>query len=157
LELSTSTIEHERFWVVLWLHTDVDPPPSEWDATVARLVGLRQTRRLAVERIRQLVISDGGAPNAFQRNRLIRDLHEGLPCKSAVVTTALSNPIKRGIATALSWVNPAIRFYEPPRFREALEYLDLANEIDAIRQEYQNLQKRLRPVRALKSISVGQL
>ncbi len=156
-ELSTSILEHEQFLVVLWLHTDIDPPASQWNTTVASLIELRQARKLAVERIRQLVISDGGAPNAFQRNRLTRDLHDGLPCKLAVVTTVLSNPIKRGIATALSWVNPSVRFYEPSGFLEALEYLDLADELDAIWREYQLLDTRIGPVRALRLIDAGQL
>ncbi|MEO8185219.1 MAG: hypothetical protein ABI895_40955 [Deltaproteobacteria bacterium] len=142
-ELAICVLPHPQFLVILWLHTDVDPPTSQWTAAIEQLLQTRRERGLSIDRVRSLVITDGAAPNAAQRIEVMRDLHEGLPNKLAVLTLAMSNPIKRGIATALSWVNPAIRFYRPTQFREALVYLDLADQSEAIRREYQRLNARL--------------
>ena len=125
--------------MVLWFHSDVDFSVSQWTAAIKLLLQTRRERGLSVDRIRALVITDGAAPNAAQRSEVMWDLYEGLPNKLAVLTLALSNPIKRGIATALSWVNPAIRFYRPTQFREALVYLDLTDQREAIQRECQRM------------------
>jgi hypothetical protein len=149
-ELLVSVVEHPRYFVVLWLHSELDPPKEQWDAAVERLSELRRARRLPVDRVRQLVVSDGGAPNALQRHEFVREFHEGLPTKVAVLTSVLeSQPVKRGIATALSWVNPSVRFYEPREAVEALIYLDLLEQRDAILHEYKRLQLKMRPLRDL--------
>jgi hypothetical protein len=142
-ELATSIVPHAQFFVVLWLHTEVDPPADQWSGAIEQLVHARRQRGLSVDRLRSMVITDGGAPNAAQRAQTARDLHEGLPSKVAVLTLAMSNPVKRGVATALSWANPSIRLYQPKQLREALLYLDLVDERYAIELEYQRLHVRL--------------
>jgi len=142
-ELATSILPHPLFLVVLWLHTEVEPPASQWATAVEQLVKARRQRGLGVDRVRSMVITDGGAPNPAQRVQIARDLHEGRPTKLAVLTLALSHPVKRGIATALSWVNPSIRFYQPTQFGDALAYLDLPDQGGAIQHEYQRLNARL--------------
>jgi len=157
-ELSTSVIELRRLVVVVMLHTEVDPTAGDWDRAMTHLTELRRARKVTVDRMRQIVVSDGGAPNALQRNRFLRNVYDGLPHKLAVVTSVLpSNPVKRGIATALSWTNPAIRFYEPEEFLEALGYLDLAGDGEAIWCEYQKLQALLVPVDTLRRIEATAL
>ena len=53
----------------------------------------------------------------------------------------LSNPFKRGIATALSWTNPAMKFFQPEETDEALRHLDLREARAAIWSEYGKLQR----------------
>src|SRR5688572_23544730 len=98
-ELSTCILEHNRLFVVLWLHTAADPPANEWDPIVSALLEARRARLVHASLTRLLVLTDGGAPNALQRTRFTRDFHDGLQCPVSVVTTSLSNPVKRGIAT----------------------------------------------------------
>lgn len=149
-EFLVSVVEHPLYFVVLWLHSEVDPPKEEWDAALERLTVLRRARRLPVDRLRQLVVSDGGAPNALQRRQFAQEFHEDVPTKLAVLTSVLaSEPVKRGIATALSWVNPSVRFFEPREAVEALIYLDLLDQRDAILHEYKRLQFKMRPLRDL--------
>jgi hypothetical protein len=148
-EFSVRCIAHPHLLVVLWLHSSVDPPDSQWDPAVERLIEVRRASKATLRDTRQLVISDGGAPNVGQRQRFFRDFSSGLPSKVAVLTTALSDPVKRGVATALSWLNPAVRFYEPPQFEEALAYLDLTSSRAAIWGAYGELQQELKTVRSL--------
>jgi hypothetical protein len=147
-ELAMTTLVQREFMVILWLHTQVNPPETEWNAAVSRLFQLRDARHLTAELMRQLIITDGGAPNAVQRKHLI-EFYSGAPSKMGVITTVLSNPIKRGVATALSWLNPAIRFYEPPEMARALAYLELTSMAGTLEAEFLKLQKQLPPIRAL--------
>jgi len=149
-EFRTSILEHDRFMVVLWLHTEVEPPATEWASTVKRLGELRRTQKLPVSLIRQLVVSDGGGPGAVQRQQILDDFHDGMPSPVAVITHVLSNPVKRGMATALTWINPHVRFYEPSEFSKALEYLELTQSRKAIWREFHRLEGQLKPARALR-------
>ena len=55
---SASILSHPKLLVVLWLHTEEDPPRADWSATVARLVALRRRSQVQVAHMRHLVISD---------------------------------------------------------------------------------------------------
>lgn len=114
----------EDLTVTVWLHTRVDPPPDQFDAALAELGRYRRQHSVLPARMRSLVVSDGGAPDSRQRSQLGAALDHA-PSRMAVVTTALENPIKRGVATALSWLNPDIRFYQPKQLREAVAYIGL--------------------------------
>jgi hypothetical protein len=142
-------IAHPNLLVVLWLHTAVNPGDEEWDRACSQIVEWRRAHGSDTGRLRQLVISDGGAPNARQRSRS-RVLQAGQPTKIAVVTTVLANPIKRGVATALTWVNPSFRFYEPAGIAKALQYLDIANHASAVKAEFEKLELQLGIVKALR-------
>ncbi|HEV8246088.1 MAG TPA: hypothetical protein VGP93_09985, partial [Polyangiaceae bacterium] len=98
-----------------------------------------------VERLRHLVVSDGAAPSAKQRKQLHTVAWEGKSGKIAVVTTVLSNPIKRGIATALSWMNPGFGFFGPEQFYKALAHIDMTSRENEIWAEYQTLRTQLPP------------
>jgi len=153
-EMTTSILPHPELQVVLWLHTELDPPDPQWSAAIQPLVRERRARGLTPSQLRYIVISDGGAPSATQRAELFRELHEGQPVRVAAVTLALSNPVTRGIATAVSWVNPGLRFFQPARFQDALTYLDLRDLRREIESEYRNMKERLgRVVRTFDQVS----
>jgi len=153
-ELATSLFSHPEFLVVLWLHTELDPPDGQWSAAVERLASARRSKGVALDCVRTLVISDGGSPSAAQRVQVMRDLHEGQPSRVAVVTLSLSSPVKRGVATALSWINPSVRFFQPARFQDALLYLDLVEHRREIEREYRELNERFgRLVRIFDQVS----
>jgi hypothetical protein len=153
-EMATSILPHPELLVALWLHTELDPPDHQWSAAVQSLVRERRTRGLAPNQLRYIVISDGGAPSGAQRVELFRDVHEGQPARVSAVTLALSNPVKRSIATAIAWVNPGIRFFQPARFQDALAYLELSDRRREIEREYRDLKQRLgRLVRVFDQIS----
>jgi hypothetical protein len=122
------------YCLTVWLHTRVDPPGDQFEAALDELTRHRRVRNVSVDHVRSLVVSDGGAPNTKQRAQLTAALNHS-PSKLAVVTTVLENPLKRGVATALGWLNPDIRFYVPNQFRDAVDYLGLAAHTDVVWKE----------------------
>ncbi len=99
--------------VGVWLHAESDPPADEWSAScrnVAEFAG----GAADLEQFRALIVTDGGTPDARQRKELFQDALRGYPAKISVITEAVANsPLKRGIATALTWMNPNFRVFGP--------------------------------------------
>jgi hypothetical protein len=153
MELSLATLRVDRYAVALWLHTENDPPKDEWNAAIDRLIA--DTKDVPTADMRHLVLTDGAAPSAAQRARMHKELAREKPLRLAVITTVLSNPIKRGVATALSWANPQIRFFQPAQARDALQHLDLADHLDALWPQYSTLQQQLPPIAVIKAVARG--
>lgn len=135
--MSFAVVPCGEYHVTLWLHTDRDPPPDEWALALQRVATLKQ-RLGGISNLRALVLTDGGAPNALQRGEL-NDILEGT-AKSAVVSNVLSHRLKRGIATAISWLNPNFRAFPPDQFDQALAHLDLTGHRVGILAALQRLQ-----------------
>ena len=150
VELTIDFIKLGSHELALWLHTEVDPPQDEWERALAEY-GTVFGRR-GGEDFRSLVVSDGGAPNLTQRSQF-HDVHEGTAVKSSVITPALSNPLKRGVATALRWMNPRFAFYSPEQADRALQHLDLAGELAAVWGVLLKMERRLRPNRAMRMMA----
>lgn len=69
----------------------------------------------------------------------------GHPVRMAVVASALSNPIARGVATAVSWMNPSFRFFGPEQWSQALQHLQLGDQADFVWSLCMRLQALLPP------------
>jgi len=134
--------------VTLWLHTAQDPPDEVWNrAMVETELALRRAASLGGE-LKCLVVSDGGAPTLRQRTRLTQTF-DYRPYKLSIVTTVMSNPVKRGVATAMRWFNPALSMYQPHEMHEAVAGLDLLEHWEEIKVLLETLQEKLPRVRAL--------
>ena len=140
--------------VVIALHTQLDPLPEEWTAYIDLHVNLKKRNGGDLSRIRNFVVTDGGAPNVKQR-ALMSDAFGGAG-KVAVITNALSNPIKRGVATAISWANPSFKALAPDQWRDALRHLNLENQMQPILLELSRLQVKLKPVASLSLLVAAQ-
>ncbi len=68
---------------------------------------------------------------------------------SAGISTVLSNPIKRGIATAIGWINPGFKAVMPSEWRDALRHVNLEGQIKPILFEFERVQRHLPPVTSL--------
>jgi hypothetical protein len=66
------------------------------------------------------------------------------------LSTVLSNRLKRGIATAVSWLNPNFRAYPPSEYRLALEHLDLEDHAQQVLAELVRL-NRVVPTRTFEA------
>jgi hypothetical protein len=135
--------------VALWLHSEHDPSAAEWNS------GCQAFRKQCGENtasLRTLIISDGGAPNAIQRAEFFQPRFGGLH-RTALISLSLSNPVKRGIATAISWLNPRFRAFEPERWSEAFAHAGLARHFDAVWSELAKLQRGLPENRTLRIIA----
>jgi len=149
MEMAITSLRANRLLVFVWLHTENDPPEHEWDAAFEAIKVKLKKEAAPLSEVRSLVISDGGAPGGVQRARIGREF----PAKSSVVTTVLSNPVKRGIATALSWVNPRFFFGGPKEATRALAHLDLADQWDVLEPAFRELQKKLPPNHTLELVA----
>jgi hypothetical protein len=104
-----------------------------------------------LERVRLMTITDGGAPTVRQRAK-ISEWWGGRRMKVCVVSRAYDNPIKRGITTAVQWINPDLGFFRPPEIRLAVAHVDLAAELGRVWSEYQSLEKQLGPLPVMKAV-----
>jgi hypothetical protein len=111
----------------IWLHTDNEPKPSEWTRACRVVTDFVGAKNGDVSSHRRFVVSDGGAPSAMQRKVLFQDAVQGRPVPTAVVTTILRrDPVKRGIATAIRWLNPEFRIFEPHEILLALDHIGVS-------------------------------
>lgn len=109
------------------------PTALEWE----RYLGTVKAH--GIDRTMQLIVTDGGEPDARQRH----ELHEILGDRTVPVAVVSSSARVRGTVTALSWFNRRIRAFPPSALRDALAYLEipqsrwdlLEREMDALQRE----------------------
>jgi hypothetical protein len=140
-------IELDGLNIAIWLHTSIDPPDCQWDEGVRRISDFVACKSGEVSGFRVLALSDGGAPSAMQRKRHHDALGNYYPVKVAVVTTVLrTSALKRGVATALHWLNPGYRFFEPTDILHALDHIDVpCTRFGPLWESFQLLQRSLPP------------
>ena len=152
MEMGLTIAKCADLHVAVWLHTEQDPPAAPWAEALARIADLKARLGGDVSNIRMMVVTDGGAPNSSQRSELFAQLLDG-KAKTTVVTTVLSNRLKRGIATAIFWLNPNFRAFGPEQFTQALTYLDLVAHEGTVISALQQLQKVVSPTKTLPMIT----
>jgi hypothetical protein len=145
----TNTISLIGLDVVVALHTQQDPRPEEWTAYIEQQIKLKKKAGGDVSRIRNFVVTDGGAPNAKQRALLQTEAFGGESSKIACISNAFNSPMKRGIATAIGWINPAFKALPPEKWQEALRHIDLDGQIRPLLLELDRLQGQISPVSSL--------
>jgi hypothetical protein len=105
---------------IVFVHSEESPSDGEWTLILG---GFREQPDL--RRVRVLVFTYCGAPNARQRAELNEILEKVRPPVAIVTPSALA----RAAGTAIGWFNPHIRLFSPEQMDEALTYLD-AGEVD---------------------------
>jgi hypothetical protein len=128
--------------VCLWINTVSNPAKWEWDEPFVQMQALVAKRPDQIPQIVSIVMTDGGAPGATERNRMFKEIFKG-QARLSVVTIALGNPIKRGIATAISWLNPGFRAFEPKNINEAMGHLGLPKDFRVLEREFADLERML--------------
>jgi len=107
--------------VFLEVHDRHAPSDEEWQASL-ELVS-RRTSEIRCG----LIVSDGGAPNAPQRQEAAR-LTDGLGrsyLRRAVVTGSIA---ARGAVTALRWMGQEIQAFAPEQLAQAMDFLEVPVE-----------------------------
>jgi hypothetical protein len=148
MELAFKVVERHGVRVALCLHTINPPPQHEWDAVMHELGHAGPQSQPP----RLLVVTDGGAPDAKQRSQL-RDLWNGQSIKVSAIVPGYGNAVKRGVMTALSWLNANLKFFTPDEVEAALSHVDLSGELPGLWQDWLAIQRLLPPVRALRLIA----
>jgi hypothetical protein len=95
-----------------------DPAPADWHAYV-EAIQAEAKRGASSRQMRTLVFSDGGGPNAAQR-QVTSELREGQSTPQAIVTCS---GLTRAVITALRLWNPHCRAFAPRDLVTALEFL----------------------------------
>lgn len=115
---ATKTMVYEYVdGVFITVHSTKDPTEDEWETY------LKFYKESAKTCTRALVITNGGGPNAGQRNKMNLML-KGVPMVAAICTNAT---VVRGIVTALNWFNPNVRAFPRDDATEALRYLKVGD------------------------------
>lgn len=120
--------------LIVLVHGDTSVRDEDWEPYANFL---HDHRAYADSGQRVLVVSPGGhGPNAKQRNLISAQLKQAIP--TAVLTNSRT---ARGIVTALSWFNSAIRAFAVDDFSAALAYLGIPA---GQREQVQEMVARLR-------------
>jgi hypothetical protein len=113
--------------VVVSLHRVEEPTDAEWSEYLEALSNAMIALKGDSRGIRGLSVSDGGGPNAKQRERLnnfMRRYTDG----HGTVAIVTANYIVRAIIKALSLFNPQARSFSPEELPAAIDYLGLSVE-----------------------------
>jgi len=128
VEMALNIVERPQRVIAIWVHTAMNPPQEEFDAACSQIIALRNRVPRVLSRLRTLIISDGGAPNIFQRTRHNVEALEGTRVPTSLISCSLGSSVARGIVNAVMWTNPAFKAFGPAQWRAALEYVDLQDE-----------------------------
>lgn len=102
------------------LHTGAMPTEEEWASYMVTC------RRVPMERMRSFIITDGGSPNAKQR----QEVNDNLKGRKSIAAVVSGSAMVRGVVTALTWFNAGIKVFSPEESVAALKYLGLDKRED---------------------------
>ena len=109
--------------VVLAVHNVRNPNREEWDTYLEMMSSLREAFGGDCARFRQLIFTDGGAPNATQR-KAVADIARGLKNIDKIKVVLVSRSVvARGIVTAFRWLGFPLRAFAPDELDEAFAFL----------------------------------
>jgi hypothetical protein len=104
--------------LIVGVHNASPPSAAEWDGWMATC------QPLDPRQVKVLVFTDGGGPNAHQRDLWNKYL-DGAKPRLSVVT---DSTIARGIITAMRWLNNEMRAFAPEKSVRAIAHLRLPVE-----------------------------
>jgi hypothetical protein len=109
--------------VVLAVHNVRNPNREEWDAYLEMMSSVKEAFGGDCARFRQLIFTDGGAPNAAQRKAVV-DIARGLTNVDQIRVVIISRSVvARGIVTAFRWLGFPLRSFAPDELDEAFAFL----------------------------------
>jgi hypothetical protein len=151
--LSVSLVSTGTGELVLFLHTSRAPTPAEWTDAMELLAGA--IRRSGPQRLRSLVITDGGGPDADMRAEL-KALYERQRFAMPTAVVAASVMV-RSIVGAIGWFSPNIRSFSPRGLEAALRFLEVPSSARVrILGEARAMQKTLPLVACLRLVETAQ-
>ena len=101
---------------LVFVHASEAPSDAEWEELLSLFRAASEEGRLRV-----LVYTEGGAPNARQR-ALLNEILAGLKPRVAVLTTSAA---ARAVGVAISWFNPDLRVFAGDELGRGLDHLDV--------------------------------
>jgi hypothetical protein len=98
---------------VLFAHSAASPSDAEWSDCIALLASV------VLDRVRVLVWTDGGAPNAAQRAAL----DAAWASKHPLTAVLTPSTLRRIVGAAATRANPGVRFFSPEQHESAFDHL----------------------------------
>lgn len=114
--------------VLIAVHTSSPPNEEEWQAYLKLVHHAGSTKGGDMSRIRSLVVTDGGGPNAAQRKELTEVLQKLRGWKDSPGAVVSASPVVRGIVTVLNWFNMSIKTFSPDRMEDAFQWLHISED-----------------------------
>src|SRR5262245_53236996 len=118
---AVKSLRLDELTLIIVLHNTQTPADSEWAEFMA-LAREAERRDGGIANARVLAITDGGAPHAKQRD----ENNRFLAGRKGIAAAVSDSAFVRGVVTALSWINPAVKAFSPAAFPAALEHLGVA-------------------------------
>jgi hypothetical protein len=112
--------------VVIAVHTANPPSDDEWQAYLKMILQAGKAQGGDMSKIRSLVVTEGGGPNAAQRRELTDALQKMSRWKDTPAAVVSTSPVVRGIVTVLSWFNLNIKPFSPDKIEDAFQSLHLS-------------------------------
>jgi hypothetical protein len=103
------------------VHSSLPPSDAEWSSYIAEWEA-NIARHSEMQKLRTLVSTDGGAPNAAQRAKLTQAMRG----KETPVAILLDGILARAAVTALSLFIPELKAFPPSAVDQAMNFLGLA-------------------------------
>lgn len=152
MAIETYELAHGRI-VVCAVHDHIAPTTAEWDAYVD--AARRTVARVGAERSVGLAITDGGSPDAQQRQQVITMLNAETGgqvdrLRSAVVSESL---VVRTVVGAFSLLMKDIQLFAPSASWRALEFIQVTDEdVPELRRGLEVLSARVPGARAVRAV-----
>lgn len=126
--------------LLITVHTTAPPIEAEWKPYVAALAELVQNTK-DHSKIRNIVFTDGGAPDSLQR-KVVNDIAASRPPVPTAVVSG--STMVRSVVTALAWFNPKIKAFSPRQIDEAYRYLGFSpSQVEVFRPRLEKLQAQI--------------
>lgn len=109
--------------IVLCMHNSKSPDDKSWQVYVDACVASAQMHNGDFSKTRQLVLTDGGGPNAGQRKAAVDAVDKLKGAKEGRVAVVSSSTFVRGIVTVFNWFNFTVKAFAPNSIDEALRFL----------------------------------
>lgn len=149
MKIATTIVTVGKIEVMLWLHTREMPSIPEWDLHIGKLREASERRGGDMKNFVSLVFSDGGHPNARERKIIFSEIFGGGQARFAAVSIDLKNPVLRGVATVIAWLQPGFGAYPPNDIAGALAHVGLTESADRVISEFETLQREMPKNRTL--------
>jgi hypothetical protein len=139
--------------ILIAMHNNLAPEDEAWDEYLQRGERILKELNGDLSRMRVLTITDGGAPNVAQRNRL-RASAGGGKIKSSVISDSM---LVRVVVAIFSVFLDGVRVYRPTDWVNAFGNLELPPERHVeMTNVLRRLRTRLGTVRSLDPMLDGQ-
>lgn len=112
------------------LHRSVPPTDADWNLYMEAIKASIAKHPDELANMLNLVLSDGGAPNAMQRTH-VTELQESTSAR-APISFISDSPLIRGATRAIALFNPRFKVFTPGSFAEAIEHLGVPPSSAAI-------------------------